>query len=298
MRGLESIGAAVRAISTAGATVATFLLVASGCQVITGSYTVSSLGPDCTALSSCCPLLSASDESTCTQAVATEDETACGAVQSVLPANACSPSVKGKDAGGGGIIILLPDGSKPREGGIVLPPLDASKPHDAKGSTDVVVHDDVTTTNQDSGQGGDDAGDDAGEDAGDDAGSGGNPPDLTGTWTLGGATCNGAQLGLDVGSTTTLTFETGSAQEVETLSDGCVITENIAPDSISDTQITSTAGSVECSSACTSADGCTAGSTGAIDLPFTLSGGTLAISETVDTSECSSGSILFNFQMD
>jgi hypothetical protein len=287
----------MRRLGSFGAAAAAFVLVASGCQVITGSYTVSSLGPVCTSLASCCPSLQANDETTCTQAVATENEEECGAVQDVLPANACSPSVKGKDAGrdagGGGIIILLPDAHAPHDGGgiIILPPLDASKPHDATSSQDVVIHDEVTTTNHDSGQGG-------GHDAGHDSGSGGPPPDLSGPWTLGGATCNGAQLGLDVGSTTTLTFETGSAQEVETLSDGCVITENIAPDSISDTQITSTAGSVECSSACTSADGCTAGSTGAIDLPFTLSGGTLAISETVDTSECSSGSILFNFQMD
>jgi hypothetical protein len=119
--------------------------------------------------------------------------------------------------------------------------------------------------------------------------------ELDGAWTLGSITCEGAAVSMG-GATTTLTFSTGDVKEVETLSDGCVETIDLGDCAISATTITSTSGSIQCSSSCTTTDDCTAGAATPITLPYTLSGGTLSLSESNSTA-CSSGTLEFNFQM-
>jgi hypothetical protein len=155
--------------------------------------------------------------------------------------------------------ITFPDAQVHQDG--TLPPSDATVPHDAPASQDVT-------------QGG----------------------GLAGTWTLASITCDGTALSMgDI--TTTITFSSGDVKEVETFSsDGCVETIDLGDCAITSTTITSPSGSTACSTSCTTADGCTVGAAAPIALPYTLSGGTLSLSESNSTS-CSSGTIEFNFQM-
>ena len=220
-----------------------FVVVGSGCQVITGSYTVQTVGPVCAGLIVCCASLDVAESQVCLPAITSGDENLCAAVRTTLPPNACTLGVT-SDAG-----ILFLDG--------------------AQGHPDAVARQDVLAPH--------------------DAAS---PPVVTGTWTLTSLTCEGQ--GLTLNGTTTFSIATSSAQEVESLTDGCVVTENLAPVSISDTAITSTAGTVGCGASCSAAE-CSAGSTGSVNLPYTLSGGTLNISETVPTTTCASGTLLFTF---
>jgi hypothetical protein len=241
MRRFATIGECVRTISRVGAVAAAVVLVGSGCQAITGSFTVQpGPGTVCASLLACCASLSGSENATCASTAAQEDEQLCAALEVSL-GSACTPSSLHLDAGG-----PVPDAQ---------------------------VHSDGAVQHVDTGA----------------------PADLNGTWTLTGITCEGSGLTLD--GTTTLTFETGAAQEAENLSDGCVRDESFSPVTISSTTITATDSTVTCSSSCTTSD-CTAGSTGGASFPYTLSAGTLTLSESVPTTTCASGTILFNFSME
>jgi hypothetical protein len=234
-----------RAILSVGAFGAAFVLVAPGCQVITGTYTVDSIGPACTSLAACCVFLPTGQNTTCLSVVSSEQESLCAELRVNLPVTACMPQTS--DAG-----ITFPDAQVHHDG--TLPPGDAVVPHDAPGGG------------------------------------------LEGTWTLASITCLGQPISMgDI--TTTITFSPGDVKEVETFSsDGCVETIDLGDCAITSTTITSPSGSTACSTSCNAADGCTVGTAPSNVLPYTLSGGTLSLSESNSTS-CSSGTIEFNFQM-
>jgi hypothetical protein len=244
MRCFGSFGDCARAISSA-ALAGAFLLVGSGCQAITGSFTVNTLGPVCTSLAICCGSLSASESQLCLAAVTSEDETSCATIQVSLPTNACAHT-PGADAS-----LILPDAQSHAD--VAVPQHDASVP-----SSDA-------------------------------------SPDLMGTWTQASSTCAGQTLTPD--GTVRLTFTTGSAQDIDDLSDGCVLTETLSPLTISKTTITASTVTETCSESCATSD-CNPGTSGAITLPYTLTGGTLTLSETVATTSCASGTILLNFSME
>jgi hypothetical protein len=114
---------------------------------------------------------------------------------------------------------------------------------------------------------------------------------LNGSWTLTGAQCQGGET-LSLSGSVTLTFSGKSVREIETLTDDCVVTETLNPATVSSTDITATDGTVGCGADCTS-DDCTGGDTGAVDMPYTLSGGTLTITQPDSSGTCSSGYIEF-----
>jgi hypothetical protein len=270
------IGSGIRAVWTVGAPMAALVVLASGCQLIAGTFTAGTedkadasdaddgLGPICKKLAACCSSLDNSEGSVCLSAVQKENEDLCAATMTGLPAGACM-TTPGSDGG------TRPDGVAP-QGDAKTP--DGPVQHDAPGSKDVIGPMDVVPT-------------DVSSDA---------DVDLDGTWALNEVTCDGSAL--DVGGTTlTLTFTTGALDEVETLSDGCVITTDFQFVTISDTTVSSTQGSTTCGTACTTSDDCTAGTFGASDFSYTLSSGTLGISESADTTECSSGTIILDFTM-
>jgi hypothetical protein len=251
---------------------AVLVLVASGCQLITGSYTADGidaggdagktgdatppgLGPNCMELARCCGSLDSAQSMVCLSAVGKEDESVCAATLTGF-SSAC---MKAPDGGS-------PDGTRPDgpSGDGVASDV-VMNHHDGSGSKDVSVPSDAAIA-------------------------------LEGTWTLTEVTCEGTPLTL-AGGTTTLTFSTGSVTELENLTDGCVITIDLTSVSISKTDINAAAGTVACGTECTTDDDCTAGDTGSVDLPYTLSGGTLQISQSADTTECSSGTVVFVFTM-
>jgi hypothetical protein len=94
----------VRALTTAA-----LVLVATGCQLITGTYSVDApLGPDCAELALCCGALGAVQQATCLSAATSQDESVCAAVRLTVPSSACT-------IGGGGTpdagMISLPEAS-------------------------------------------------------------------------------------------------------------------------------------------------------------------------------------------
>jgi hypothetical protein len=236
MRRFGSFGDCARALSAA-ALAGAIVLLGPGCQAITGSYTVNTLGPVCTGLAVCCGLLSASESQLCLAAVTSEDETSCATVQVSL-GSACTHA-PGVDAS-----LMLPDAQS---------------------------HADVSGP------------------------SGDASPDLMGTWTQTSSTCNGNPLTQD--GTVTLTFTTGSAQDVDDLTDGCVLTETLSPLTVTKTSITASAVTETCSESCAPAD-CDPGTSSAITLPYTLTDGTLTLTETGATTSCASGTTLLNFKME
>jgi hypothetical protein len=250
---------------------AALVLLASGCQLIAGTFTAGTddkadasdaddgLGPICTKLAACCASLDNSEGTLCLSAVQKENEDLCAATMTGLPAGACT-TTPGPDGG------THPEGAPPSGDAKTS---DGSTQHDAPGSKDVTGPMDVAPDSE---------------------------VDLDGTWTLNEVTCDGSALSTG-GTTLTLTFTTGDLDEGETLSDGCVITTDFQFVTISDTTVSSTQGSTTCGTACTTSDDCTAGTFGASDFSYTLSSGTLGISETVDTTECSSGTIILDFTM-
>jgi hypothetical protein len=272
----------LRAFSKAFAPIAASVLVASGCQLITGSFSAGgtgTVGPICTLLEKCCAAVAGtSQESACLQAVLSQDETACAALQSVLP-RGCANG--GQDGG----IVTFPDTGVRHDGFTVG---DTSVGHDGHvGSHDApVVHhdavgpDDVFVSPTDSG-------------------SDAPPPDLDGTWTLTSATCvDGSALMLASGTTTTITFTTGTAEQDDTLADGCDLSTNFGQVTITSTEITSMNGEDSCGSSCTSADDCTGGATGTFSLPYTLSDGMLNLTQTIDTTTCPSGMVIVTYEME
>jgi len=110
---------------------------------------------------------------------------------------------------------------------------------------------------------------------------------LNGTWTLSSIECNGQAVGLN--GTTSITFSGTTVQEVDTLSDGCVITTSLSPATITTSDITSAAGSVSCGAFCTTNDTCAPETTGAASDPYTLLGGVLTIR--LPDSSCSAGTV-------
>jgi hypothetical protein len=267
----------LRAFSKAFAPLAASVLVASGCQLITGSFSAGgtgTLGPVCTLLGKCCPAAGTGEEA-CVQAVISQDETVCAALMSTLPIGCAN----GSHDGG---LLTFPDTGVHHD---AFTPGDTSIGHDGHvGSLDspVVHHDaagpsDVFTPPTDSTT---------------------PPPDLDGTWTLTAAACvDGSALTLDTTSTTTLTFTTGTAQQDDILSDGCDLGLSFGQVTITATEITSMNGEDTCGTSCTSTDGCTAGATGTFSLPYTLSSGDLNLTQTIDTTTCSSGMVVVTYTM-
>ncbi len=246
---------------------AALVVLGSGCQLVTGSYTTDSPGPgpNCAKLAHCCSSLDSTEGPICLSAVEKENESLCSTTLTGLPTGACTGSSSGADGGaphsdGGGV---HPDGSTP-PGDAFVPDSLGSK--DSPGPADSVVPHDATSN-------------------------------LDGAWTLTGATCEGNPLTLESGTTTTLTFKSGSATEIESVSDGCVVSFQLMSVTVSATDILATQGTIICGSLCSTSDGCTGGTTGALDFPYTLSGGTLGLSESVDTSTCASGIVVFLFTM-
>jgi hypothetical protein len=271
MRRASLIGDGVRAVGSMGGLMAALLLVASGCQLIAGSYSADGIdtpdasatdatggpGPNCKRLATCCGSLDQTEGAICLSAVQKENEDLCTATLVGLPAGSCTKT-PGSDGG------THPEGSTPPGDAKVS---DVSMAHDGSGSKDTGTKDVTPDTSN---------------------------VDLDGTWTLTEITCNGSNLGLGT-DTTTLSFSTGSAEEVDTMADGCVYTLDLTSVTISATDINAGDGTITCSTECTTSDSCGPGDTGAVDLPYTLKGGTLSLSQSEDTSVCSSGVIFFDF---
>jgi hypothetical protein len=271
----------LRAFSKAFAPLAASVLIASGCQLITGSFSAGgtgTLGPICTLLEKCCAVVAGtSQEAPCLQAVLTQEDTVCAALQSTLPRGCANGT-------GDGGVLTFPD-SGVRHDGFTFG--DTSVGHDGHvGSHDApVVHHDAVGPNDvfvPPTDGGSDA----------------PPPDLDGTWTLTAATCvGGSAISLASGTTTTVTFSTGAAEQEIVLSDGCDLSLDFGQVTITSTEITSMNGEESCGSSCTSTDDCTGGALETFSLPYTVSDGMLNLTQTVDTTTCSSGSAIFTYTM-
>jgi hypothetical protein len=251
----------MRLSTSRAATIAALLFSVAGCQLITGSYDVDSKADSGSGKGALGPM--------CT------DVAACCSHLTAAQATQCSADVelKNEEVCAAFLEDTMCSSTTPKDGG--SPQTDGSTPQtdsmgpgpDVQPGKDVFVapdtsHEDVSTTDP-----------------------------LDGTWTLTGAQCQGGET-LSVNGTVTLTFSGASVRQLDTLTDGCLITETLNPATVTSSDITAPDGSVSCGVECT-ADDCTGGDTGSVEEPYTLSGGTLTITLGDTTGTCSSGYIEF-----
>jgi len=118
MRRFDWTQGVVRAASRVAAPIVAVLLVAPGCQLITGTFTAgSSLGPACTSLEACCPFLPSTEGTTCLAALTSGSESGCLAILTAV-ASTCAAGE-------------MHDGGTSHDTGvIILPHMDASGQHD------------------------------------------------------------------------------------------------------------------------------------------------------------------------
>jgi hypothetical protein len=271
----------MRRWTSRGATMGALFLSFAGCQLVTGTFDVDgkpdsgsgSLGTNCTDVAACCTVLTGSLATQCKADVELKSEQVCAAFLQ----NAMCSITTHRDGGSPQTDGSMPqtDGSMPQmdsmgSGQDVFEAKDVSTGKDASVAKDVSTGKDVFV----------------GHDSSHDSPT---TDPLDGTWNLTGAQCQAGET-LSIVGTVTLTFSGKNVEEVDTLTDGCVVTENLDPATVTSSDITATAGSISCGVSCTSSD-CTAGTTGASDMPYTLSGSTLTITLPDSTGTCVSGFI-------
>jgi hypothetical protein len=262
------------------AIVGAFMAALAGCQLITGTYNAGGItsGTSCSAVALCCYSLTGSQATTCELYAQSADEATCAAF---LLQGTCGVTTSHD----GGVVDAgaKNDGTAPGTDGST-PGMDANgqdvlQSSDASPSIDVFQGSDAFV-------GSDSAPPfDAGQDTS-------MPVSLDGTtWTLSDVQCQGSSVGVDGSSS--LTFSGTTVTETDSLSDGCVIQTTLSPATISATDIATSGGNVACGASCTTNDSCFAGDPGAVDEPYTLSGGTLTITQPDNTGTCSSGTLTY-----